>query len=121
MNQNNYSESAKACEVLGMRLFQMTSPDAVAALSTNAVAFFGIGIGSALWVDGLISLECQKVHNSIGGFQTALSSCDTKMSSFCERVKTERGLIDIFDMFQTLTFLFQSRNHHVYDQESENK
>jgi hypothetical protein len=87
----NCSEASAACVAKGMRLFQMTSPEAANALFVCLVLKTGYDAGT-YWVDGLLSTECQAVYNTDGSFDTTSSNCSNKMFSFCEKVNVERGL-----------------------------
>ena len=91
----NWNDSVTSCLDRGMRLFQMTSPGAVAALAAGATAYFGLGKGSQLWVDGLNPPACQKIRNTELSFETAPSPCNALMYCFCELVMIERGLYDL--------------------------
>jgi hypothetical protein len=85
------SESADFCKSRGLRLFQMSSPEAAEALFKGAASIFSENSGASLWVDGLISPACQAVANTNGRFHQVSRPCNNSMWSFCEDVKEERG------------------------------
>jgi hypothetical protein len=88
----NCKDALSACAAQGMRLYQMTSPEAARALFAAASTKFAINSRAILWVDGLLPFGCQSVNNYYGPFDTEAFDCNYNLWSFCEEVKVERSL-----------------------------
>jgi hypothetical protein len=87
-----YEKAVVACRSRGLRLFQMSSPEAATALAVGAIKLFGLSSGARFWVDGLTTSNCQSVLNSDEDYQAVSSPCDSRMWSFCEDVKVQQGM-----------------------------
>jgi hypothetical protein len=69
-----------------MRLFQISSSEAIQAVYAGAVAVYD---GSAaLWVDGRNSPPCAIIVNTGGGFTATSSACASQVYSVCETFQT---------------------------------
>jgi hypothetical protein len=78
-----YNRAEMYCKANGMGLFDISSEESKTALFQYATEIFGEGSGSALFVKGRLSGECQYIDNAGGSFETRYRNCYDAFYSFC--------------------------------------
>jgi hypothetical protein len=84
---STYQEAKDNCEANGMRLYQLSSPEATDAILAYANDKLKTFTDVAVFVDGKTGTECSVISNSGGSFKNEMKDCTSVIQNVCEYKK----------------------------------
>lgn len=86
-NIATYADAKANCEANGMRLFELNSVEATAAIVNHAMVALNEFDALELFVNGQSDPECSVISNEGGTFKKQVEDCTSVLQSVCEFIK----------------------------------